>query len=96
MISAAVLLSLAAVAFLAISDMRGRALLAASAASLAVYASCTAHGFVRGLVVALVFAMGEASVLVLVAGARRHWMRPLAVSSFLLGLGALSLVVRLT
>jgi len=91
MSSAAVLLSLAAVSFLAISEMRGRAMLAACAAALAVHTLCTAHGPVRGMVVALVFVMGEVSALVLLAGARRHWLRPLAVGSFLLG--ALSLLV---
>lgn len=91
MISAAVLLSLAAVSFLAICEMRGRAILAACAAALAVYTLCAAHGPVRGMVVALVFVMGEASALVLLAGVRRHWVRPVAVSSFVLG--ALSLLV---
>jgi hypothetical protein len=88
---AAVLLSLAAVSFLAISEMRGRAALAACAATLAVHTLCAAHGLVRGMVVALVFVMAEASALVLLAGARRHWMRPVALSSFILG--ALSLWV---
>jgi hypothetical protein len=94
MTSAPVLLSLAAVAFLALPEMRGRLALAACALTLAVYAFCSALGIVRGLVVALVLAMGEASALVLLAGARRHWIRPVAVSSLVLG--ALSLLVHLT
>lgn len=87
--SASLLLSLAAVAFLSLSEMRGRAALGVCSLALAGYASCAAHGPVRGAVVALVFLMGEASVLVLLAGARRHWVRTLAVSLFALGLSLL-------
>ena len=87
------LLSLAAVAFFALSEMRGRAALGASAAALAAWAFYAAHGPVRGTVVALVFVMGEASALVLLAGARPQWMARVAVSAFLLG--ALSLLVQL-
>jgi hypothetical protein len=91
---APLLLSLAAVAFFALSEQRGRAALGACAAALAAWAFCAAHGPVRGPVVALVFVMGEASALVLLAGARPRWIAPVAKSSFVLG--ALSLLVQWT
>jgi hypothetical protein len=80
-----VLLSLALVACLATPQVRFHRGLAALSLSLLLYSLGSAHGLLRGAVVGLVFVMGAASVLALLAGVRPSWVRPVASTSFALG-----------
>ncbi len=80
-----VLLSFATVALLASPSGWSRSALAALAGALAAWSLALSNGLMRGAAIGLVFATCSASLLVLLAGARPSWVRPLALVTFALG-----------